>query len=92
MGNLINNPEFGEAVRKHLRPGDETALARYRVALEECALMVKNGPGGILTKTMVTSTIELAADMTRDASAILIATTKAHSASGVTNTKGSVAS
>lgn len=76
MGNLIHNVEFGDAVRKWLKPGDEVALARLQAALIESAEKIKGAPGGFLTAAFVSGVVETAAEMVEDATTILAATPK----------------
>jgi hypothetical protein len=77
MGSLINNAEFGSAVRTWLRPGDEAALMRYKAALDEAEKAIQKGSSGILAKSIVSGVIGTAADMASDAAAILATTTTA---------------
>lgn len=71
MGSLVKDEEFGNAIRKWLKPGDEAALARLQAALEECAESIRTGSGGFLTQTFISGVVETAAEMVGDAATVL---------------------
>lgn len=74
MGNMANTKLFNDLVRKHLRPGDEAALARYATMLRKIEQHLQGVDDGtpIMVQAIAVGGISFAADTTQDAVTVLL--------------------